>query len=76
MPFLPPNQQRQSTEGKIGAMQSMTVISSVKYLQDLRATVVEIGSFLLIQISSKQPKSYLLLTFRPISEAFIRRSWH
>ena len=28
------------------------------------------------KISSKQPKSYLLLTFRPLSEAFIRRSWY
>ena len=28
------------------------------------------------KISSKQPKSCLLLTFRPLSEAFIRRSWY
>ena len=28
------------------------------------------------KISSKQPKRYLLLTFRPLSEAFIRRSWY
>ena len=32
--------------------------------------------FVLIKISSKQPKSALLLTFRPLSEAFIRRSWY
>ena len=31
---------------------------------------------ILIQNSSKQPKSSLLLTFRPLSEAFIRRSWY
>ena len=31
---------------------------------------------ILIKISSKQPKSSLLLTFRPLSEAFIRRSWY
>jgi len=31
---------------------------------------------ILIQNSSKQPKSSLLLMFRPLSEAFIRRSWY
>jgi len=31
---------------------------------------------ILIKISSKQPKSSLRLTFRPLSEAFIRRSWY
>ena len=31
---------------------------------------------ILIKISSKQPKSSLLCTFRPLSEAFIRRSWY
>jgi len=32
--------------------------------------------YILMQISSKQPKSSLLLMFRPLSEAFIRRSWY
>jgi len=31
---------------------------------------------ILIKISSKQPKSSLLFTFRRLSEAFIRRSWY
>ena len=34
-----------------------------------------VGLNILIKNSSKQPKSSLLLTFRPLSQAFIRRSW-
>jgi len=43
---------------------------------EVHKTLRERGIHHTNKLSSKQPKSYLLLTFRPLSEAFIRRSWY
>jgi len=55
---------------------NMTLITIDRPQPSFNYRDLEVELIVLIQISSKQPKSYLLLTFRPLSEAFIRRSWY
>jgi len=58
-----------SHRGKLGSVEEMDKKLEIENRQKEHTN----------KISSKQPKSlftYLLLTFRPLPEAFIRRSWY
>jgi len=62
--------------GSMGQSQYSLQLYSDVLLQLWACMTVQTHKPLTNKISSKQPKSYLLLTFRPLSEAFIRRSWY